>query len=500
LIAALLQRPAALPALLILTFLSRIIFMFRSEGSLASRLFLDDSYYVFSCARNLARGLGLSVDGIHPTNGLQPLIAYIYAPFFMLGGDDRWLGLRLTFIPLAIIDTISCFLVYSIVRRLDRTARSSITAIVASIVWFVAYPVWSETMNGLETGIYSCLLLACFRLVLRPDYLDRSVVLGMLLGFTVLARIDAVILVVMIVVVALIGHRYRAAALIAATSFLISLPWWWYNYSTFGSVMPSSGYAQSVGSIPFAENLTHLGASIADISFVLFSLPYFKVSSTIAGIWITIGAMLFLSILLYARRLRQEWTIDAKRAITLFLVFSSILAMIYVSLFHAPYFIHRYLQPLRIVILILASIAAVRLAYQQKLYRYGLSLFALCGVAFAAFQYQHIMRSETTGDLYKAGVWAREHPDYRIGMMQSGIAGFTADNVVNLDGKVNFAALQALRKDSLGQYIVQESFTHLMDWDRFVREMTIKATAAGGCYTLQDSVELVRMYRNCALK
>ena len=82
-------------------------------------------------------------------------------------------------------------------------------------------------------------------------------------------------------------------------------------------------------------------------------------------------------------------------------------------------------------------------------------------------------------------------------MLQSGIAGFTADNVFNLDGKVNSDALDAIRADTLGRYIVSQHFTHLMDWDEFARRMVDEATIAGGCYRLVDSIGLVRIYERC---
>src|SRR5258708_7896479 len=39
----------------------------------------EDGYYALSVARNLAAGRGLTIDGIHLTNGFQPLFTILEA-------------------------------------------------------------------------------------------------------------------------------------------------------------------------------------------------------------------------------------------------------------------------------------------------------------------------------------------------------------------------------------------------------------------------------------
>src|ERR1700731_2967065 len=80
------------------TFLTRVILGFRGELNHASRLLLDDSFYMFSCARHLALGQGITADGVHLTNGIQPLLVFLEVPFFWLAGNDRWLGVQHSFV------------------------------------------------------------------------------------------------------------------------------------------------------------------------------------------------------------------------------------------------------------------------------------------------------------------------------------------------------------------------------------------------------------------
>ena len=56
-------------------------------------------------------------------------------------------------------------------------------------------------------------------------------------------------------------------------------------------------------------------------------------------------------------------------------------------------------------------------------------------------------------------------------MLQSGIAGFIAPNVTNLDGKVNAAALRAHQEARLGEYLREERFTYLAYWKPFVEDL-----------------------------
>src|SRR5262245_13750371 len=47
-------------------------------------LVVDDGFYYFKIAQNLARGAGSSFDGINPTNGYHPLWLLCLVPVFWL--------------------------------------------------------------------------------------------------------------------------------------------------------------------------------------------------------------------------------------------------------------------------------------------------------------------------------------------------------------------------------------------------------------------------------
>jgi hypothetical protein len=77
------------------------------------------------------------------------------------------------------------------------------------------------------------------------------------------------------------------------------------------------------------------------------------------------------------------------------------------------------------------------------------------------------------------GFWAHQHPNEKIAMLQSGIASFIAPNIINLDGKVNTAALRAHQQGRLAEYLRNEHFTYIADYKSFIADIdTISRNAS----------------------
>src|SRR5581483_9234507 len=55
----------------------------------------EDGYYALSVARNLAAGHGLTIDGVHLTNGFQPLFTVLEGAAFWLAHGNEILAMRL---------------------------------------------------------------------------------------------------------------------------------------------------------------------------------------------------------------------------------------------------------------------------------------------------------------------------------------------------------------------------------------------------------------------
>jgi len=83
----------------------------------------DDAYYFFTIARNLAAGLGITIDRIQWTTGFQPLWGLLCAPPFALAADRWALGIIYAF-SLALW-LASAVLFVRFVRRASATEASA---------------------------------------------------------------------------------------------------------------------------------------------------------------------------------------------------------------------------------------------------------------------------------------------------------------------------------------------------------------------------------------
>jgi hypothetical protein len=494
-----------------ITFVSRAALGLRGEANQASRLFKDDAFYMMSCVWHLVQGHGLTADGVHPTNGIQPLFVFLDVPFFWLAHGDRWLGVQLSFIPLALFSTASVVLAAWIMSGIQRDGVAAEQekpwqdpVIIVAALWTFTYPLLSQMMNGLETGLYSMMLLWVIYLSVKIERSgDRSLAafagLGAMLGVLVLSRIDAVFVVGAICVVE--ATRFRAAGLKRAIvagliALVISSPWFIFNYLSFGSVMPISGQSESLGKIPLLVNAEYGGFFFADLLSVFFFIPYGSVSHLVWGLWtiVVIGGVVLIAVRI--RGLAIVRSALNLRPLIPFLVASVLLALYYIFFFHAAYFLDRYFQPMRIIWLFLAAVLLTRIRFTvRRLPWRVVGAFALAGVVcYSGAKYINNFTATWVADLYEAGVWARQHPTARVGMSQSGVSGFTADNVWNLDGKVNPDVLKAHKDHSFGAYIDSTHMEYLADWDVGVQGMIAEANARDK-YKLIDSFKLVRIYQ-----
>lgn len=510
-----LREKKALRIIVILTILMRLALMLRSEERIFTRPFTEDSFYLFSTAEHFAKGEGFSVDGVEPTNGVQPLIIFFYAPLFLLAGFQKLLVLKLVFIWIALFDALSAVLVAVLIKRMmkrtdhDESLLRS-PSLLAAGLWGILYPIFVHTGCGLETGLYSTLLIASLVVysgILRKraegmqSSIKDSLSLGILLGFTILARIDASIFLAMICLYEVVkqkGQGVKNAVIIGVSAFIVSSPWWWYNYSTFGHIMPQSGFAESLVD-ETARNIWQGLTVIADSFSVFFFLPKsIEVPHAVSLVWaVTIaGAIYFLV------KITRSWAVvirDFRLEVVVPLLMTCIVFTVYyVFFFSAPHFIPRYFQPYRILALILAVLILPHIIVwllQSKVKKTVLYSFSAVALLFSGVSYGYYFFIDRYSDLYYIGKWAETVAPARVGMDQSGTAGFVASNVVNLDGKVNIRALRAREKEDIGAYVAEERFEYIADWQEKIDEITGSAKRHSLTFVLHDSIGRVKIYK-----
>ncbi len=510
-----LKEKKALRVVVILTIIMRLALMFRSEERIFTRPFNEDSFYLFSTAEHFARGEGFSVDGVQPTNGVQPLIIFFYAPLFLIAGFQKLLVLKLAFILVALFDAISAVLLAILIKRMMVMKESGAPLwksppLLAAGLWATLYPVYVHTACGLETGLYSVLLIASLvvysgilrKRTERKQSTGRDMLLfGMLLGFTVLARIDATIFIGAICLYELVKYKVsglKNALIIGLSALVVSSPWWWYNYSTFGHIMPQSGFAESLVD-ETGRNVWQALTVIADSFSVFFFLPKsVEVSNIISLIWtfIVFGGIYFVL------KVTKSWSMilhNYRLKVLLPLLFTCLIFTVYyVFFFSAPHFIPRYFQPYRLLALILAALIIPNIIawlLESKVKKALLCSFIVVAFLFSYVRYGYYFVIDEYSDFYRTGEWAETVAPARVGMDQSGTAGFVASNVVNLDGKVNISALRARQKDDIGAYVAQEQFEYIADWQEKIDDISNSAKRHGVTYVLHDSIGRVKIYK-----
>lgn len=510
-----LREKKALRIIVIVTIIMRLALMLRSEERIFTRPFNEDSFYLFSTAEQFAHGNGFSVDGVQPTNGVQPFIIFFYAPLFLITGFQKLLVLKLAFIWVALFDSISAVLLAALIKRMMISKENEASLwrsppLLAAGLWATLYPIYVHTACGLETGLYSTLLIASLAVycgILRKHAegeqlgIRNLLAFGVLLGFTVLARIDAAIFIGMICLYEVIkqkGQGVKNAFIIGVTAFIVSSPWWCYNYSTFGHIMPQSGFAESLVD-ETGRNIWQALTVIADSFSVFFFLPKaVEVSNSISIVW-AIVVVVGIYFLLKATRAWSSISNNYRFEVLVPLLFTCIIFTVYyVFFFSAPHFIPRYFQVYRILALILSVLVLpyiIKWLLESRIKKALLYSFIIVAFFFSYVRYAYYFSIDDYSEFYLTGKWAEKVAPARVGMDQSGTAGFIASNVVNLDGKVNIRALHAREKADIGEYVAQEQLEYIADWQEKIDEITSSAKRHGMSYVLHDSIGRVRIYK-----
>src|SRR5262245_7946515 len=236
-------------------------------GTLARNGFLyDDSFYAFQIARNIAHGEGATFDGIHATNGFQPLYVGVLVPLYWIAGSSSTLPIHLALIISALLTVASAFILYRLVAR----HASETAALIVASAWAFSPIVIRQAANGLETALslFTCALAVDFylhRIRSAPSPSRRTfLALGALLGFAMLARVDLGFLALAMCLDYLVVTRARMrregvtlpwrghVATAAVAGLIVCLPWAIYGMASVGSPLSESGRATRMLAIAYA--------------------------------------------------------------------------------------------------------------------------------------------------------------------------------------------------------------------------------------------------------
>jgi len=305
---------------------------------------------------------------------------------------------------------------------------------------------------------------------------------GVIYGLIILARIDGAFYVVLVGGAAAWFHikNYRFGKFTAgALAFifipaLVSAPWWFYNVAFFGSLVPTSGCAESLGAPDLWGNITALLRAICPTTFLLPHLGvitrgrYFLLEA--AGFFAAVWAVLTL-----VGRFRRFGT-DAERTRNWryfqwpLVAFVLMLALIYTVKFTSVYFFDRYLAVAWVWLIPAYSACIVIFAARPSRWRRPFAICATAAFAGLNLAFHGVAYFKSAGvaaEFYRDQVLLVDNlvpPYVPVGAMQTGTLGYFRDDVVNLDGKVNAAALRHRLMGNMSHYLATTGVIYLADW------------------------------------
>lgn len=436
---------------------------------------------MLTMGRNIALGRGLSVAGGETlTNGTQPLTTFLWSFLYRLFGPERAAGVLAVLVAEVVISLGTAVLVSRLARRLvDSVPDRASIAFVAGALWFASPLVMPHTMNCLETGLYSLTIVGVALLVLdaKPWTDLRSgtstVVLGIALGFAFWVRNDATFLIAAVCLTELspslvrrqeFGARLRRVLGFGTLSVLVALPWLLHNKLRFGHLMPVSGRAESLtGSL--GGNLEGLPVVLLEVVLAVVPIPQ-RLSSHVL---VVLGATIVLGVALtVAVRHRRKWSDEQRYLSVLAGLYALGFCVFYGIFFGAAWFLPRYFAPLSVLwVPWVLSLAGPRLWSARGRWA-SLVVAASCVTVLAmTFVSARQYAKGNEHPHFQVVDWVRAHvPEHVwVGAIQTGTLGFFHDRTVNLDGKVNVAAFEALVEKREGEYVVYDTkIEFLADW------------------------------------
>jgi hypothetical protein len=480
---------ALVSSLFTVGFVSRIAPLFDIGGRLLRQWPTEDGYLMLTIARNIALGNGMSTAaGTIPTNGTQPLFNLIEAVGFAAVGEDRKLGVAIALGLQILISLVAAWFLFLLARRVlhDRPYCGEIAALTAGL-WYSSSVAIPHTMNCLETGLYVTLILISVyvwysREIAIEFSLKSSIGIGILLGLTFWARIDAVFLIAAITSWhTLLGlwenrpqflRRMVESTIMGLTSIAVASPWLINNYVNFGSLMPISGTAQSA-TTSFGHNILEIPSKLFEYASIVLPIPQGIERSLPVLLGTSLIVLIYAAILIFST---FKMTRNERVLLSVAATFGAFLIGYYGLLFGAAHFVGRYTFPIS-PFLAIFTVSVVVLGLERWGGSIGirrlLPLGTLSLLVMAMVLNLRLYRDGTTHQHFQVVQWVEKNVSQEawVGAVQTGTLGFFHDRTVNLDGKVNPNALAAKLQQKIPEYVATQTFDdrggkidYLADW------------------------------------
>ena len=172
-----------------------------SETGLLNWFQSDDAFYYFNTAKNISNGLGITFDGINPTNGFHPLWMLVCIPIFSLARYDLYLPFRILIIIMGVLNAATALIIYRWLTKI----LSKGAGMLGAIVWAFTPLIHSFTSEtGIETGISVFFLFLLINQVSKLSLSNTKlstknlIFTGVIASLAFLARLDNIFIIFML--------------------------------------------------------------------------------------------------------------------------------------------------------------------------------------------------------------------------------------------------------------------------------------------------------------
>ena len=442
----------------------------------------DDAYLSLSLARAIARGDGPRY-GFGYTNGFQPLYVFLTAPVFSLLPRETERPVHLALYFLALCDALALGV---LLRLAWSWSGSRPTVVLLAAAWISSPYVAATAANGLETMLATLLLvasLAAYAMFVAPRPASvtggRALGLGVLLGVAVLARVDSTLLALAIGLDWLaraacqgrraVGGAIASGSVAAGAALAANLPWLLYSYRYTGALFPVSGRAVRFLSLDLVS-----GQPTFENFYRPMLLGALRQVGSRGGVFLVAAALLAVVLLLRTRKRAMEALGPVAGVLGPAALYVALMILAYAFFIFTPWYYDRYLFPLSVFCLVACAAVFDRaLAVVPPAAGRALAVVLVAAVLAANLgdgEMASLFRSDVRHDLgyRELGLWARDNLPRGaiVGAPQSGALGYFAENlvVVNLDGVVNAACLEALEQNRVLAYARSVGVEYVLGW------------------------------------
>lgn len=458
---------------------TRLFLCFQPPEVLISKVVSDDMFYYLAIARNITLGYGATADRENATNGFHPLWALILVPIlkvFHPGSALQWALCLLT-----LFSVISAWFIYRIVRF----SCGEIPSFLAAVIWLCCPYTVLVTLAGVEAPLFVLLLgaAAYYYLILRDEAstsLHRWAICGVLIGLTILARIDGAVFAALVCCDCLIHRRgwFVRVAVLAAACILVTLPWCVWSYLRTGFIFQMSGKAiyhqqhflfwrQGGGVLAWCgmlfSNMRDAIRSVAVLDGLGF--PAVAIIMALCAILVTVCAMR--QLLLFSDWFRRT------RRLGVIILYGPVMILLYSGYLW-------YSQDWYYYSIVFAGCIAAGCLFDlaDEWLRHSLGraqrnvlwgTLAAIVIVFSCGQATIWWGRGIRGwqiDTYNAALWVRDnlHAKSRIGSFNSGmLAYYCPQTVINLDGVVNGAAYKAVSEGKIFSYVREQGIDYIVE-------------------------------------